>query len=72
MPLTVSIDVAGYIFLHLKFRFQMSDHTNEGHQEPTGFTDHSSPEVGVEKGKVVGEKPGLSTSELQPVQGKEK
>ena len=50
----------------------MSDHTNEGHQEPTGFTDHNSPEVGVEKGKVVGEKPGLSTSDLQPVQGKEK
>lgn len=53
----------------------MSDHTNEGHQEPTGFTDHTltpSPEVGVEKEKVVDEKPGLSTSELQPVQGKGK
>ena len=36
-------------------------------QESSGFTNPLS-EVGPEKGKVVGEKPGVGTSELQPVQ----
>ena len=41
--------------------------SNWGQQESSGFTNPLS-EVGPEKGKIVGEKSGVGTSELQPAQ----
>ena len=41
--------------------------SDRGQQESSGFTNPLS-EVGPEKGKAVGEKSGVDTSELQPAQ----
>ena len=53
----------------------MSEPEMEIQQVSLEFTDCSFtplPDVGPEKGNIVGEKPGLGTSQLQPVQNDEK
>ena len=54
---------------------KMSEPEMEIQQVSLEFTDCSFtllPDVGPEKGNIVGEKPGLGTSQLQPVQNDEK